>query len=114
MKPKARLVVRGFQEAGLRDLDTFSPTCSRSSWRVLLTVASYRGWAPIAVDISTAFLQGGALQCEVCVRHPQELHAPGQLLKLRIGGVRACGRSTALVPGAAQGYAVYWCDCGAV
>ena len=57
LKPKARLVVRGFQEAGLRDLDTFSPTCSKSSWRVLLTVASYRGWAPIAVNISTAFLQ---------------------------------------------------------
>ena len=75
--------MRGFQEAGLRDLDTFSPTCSKSSWRVLLTVGSYRGWAPIAVDISTAFLQGGALQREVYVRPPQELHAPGQFLKLR-------------------------------
>ena len=83
LKPKARSVVRGFQEAGLRDLNTFSPTCSKSSWRVLLTVASYRGWAPIAVDISTAFLQGGALQRQVYVRWPQELHAPGQLLKLR-------------------------------
>ena len=30
LKPKARLVVPGFQEAGLRDLDTFSPTCSKS------------------------------------------------------------------------------------
>ena len=83
LKPKARLVVRGLQEAGPRDLDTFSPTCSKSSSRVLLTVASHRGWAPIAVDISTAFLQGGALQREVYVRPPQELHAPGQLLKLR-------------------------------
>ena len=83
LKPKARFVVRGFQEAGLQDLDTFSTTCSKSSWRVLLTVASYRGCAPIAVDISTAFLQGGALHREVYVRPPQELHAPGQLLKLR-------------------------------
>ena len=83
LKPKARLAVPGFQVAGLRDLDTFSPTCSKSSWRVLLTVASYRGSAPIAVDISTAFLQGGALQREAYVRPPQELHAPGQLLKLR-------------------------------
>ena len=83
LKPKARLGVRGFQKAGLRDPDTFSPTCSKYSWRVLLTVASYRGWAPIAVDISTAFLQGGALQREVYVRSPQELHAPGQLSKLR-------------------------------
>ena len=79
LKPKARLVVRGFQDAGLRDLDTFSSTCSKLSWRVLLTVSSYRGWAPIAVDISTAFLQGGALQREVYVRPPHELHAPGQL-----------------------------------
>ena len=47
------------------------------------TVASYWGWAAIAVDISTAFLQEGALQHEVYVRPPQELHAPGQLLKLR-------------------------------
>ena len=38
LKPKARLVVRGFQEAGLQDLDTFSSACSKSSWRVLLTV----------------------------------------------------------------------------
>ena len=82
LKPKAQLVVRGLQEVGLQDLDTFSPTCSKASWCVLLTVASYRGLAPIAVDISTAFLQGGALQREVYVRPPQELHAPGQLLKL--------------------------------
>ena len=60
LKPKARLVVRGFQEAGLRDLDTFCPGCSKSFWRVLLTTASDRGWAPIAVDISTASLQGGS------------------------------------------------------
>ena len=83
LKPKAQLVVRGFQEVGLQDLHTFSPTCSKSPWRVLLTVASYRGWAPIAVDISTAFLRGGALQSEVYVRPPRELHAAGQLLKLR-------------------------------
>ena len=73
----------GFQEAGLQDLDPLYLTCSKSSWRVLLTVASYRGWAPIAVDISNAFLQGGALQREVYVRPPQQLHAPGQLLTLR-------------------------------
>ena len=83
LKPKAGLVVRGFREADVQDLDTFSPTCSKSSWRVLLTVAPYRGWGPITVDISTAFLQGGALQRDVYVRPPQELHAPGQLLKLR-------------------------------
>ena len=83
LKPKARLVVLGFQEVCLQDLDTSSPTCSKSSWHVLLTVASYRGWAPIAVDISTAFLQGGALQHEVYVQPLQELHAPGQLLKLQ-------------------------------
>ena len=34
------------------------------------------------MDISTAFLQGGALQREVYVRPPQKLHAPEQLLKL--------------------------------
>ena len=50
-KPKARLVVRGFQETGVQDVDTFSPTCSKSSWRVLLTVAVYKGWAPVAIDI---------------------------------------------------------------
>ena len=83
LKPKAQLVVRGFQEAGMQDLDTLSPTSFKSSWRVLLMVASYRGWAPIAVDISTAFLQGGALQRDVYVRPPQELHALGQLLKLQ-------------------------------
>ena len=56
-------------------------------FEVVLECAAHGGflsrWAPIAVDISTAFLQGGALQREVYVRPPQELHALGQLLKLR-------------------------------
>ena len=102
LKPNDPLVVRGFHEAGLRDLDTFSPTCSKSSCRVLLTMASYRRWAPIAVHISTAFLQGGALEREVYVRPPQELHAPGQFESCRRGctdlwmlhctGTRRCTR----------------------
>ena len=46
-KPKARLVVRRFQETGVQDVHTFSPTCSKSSWRVLLTVAVYKGSAPV-------------------------------------------------------------------
>ena len=83
IKPKARLVVRGFQERDVQDVDTFSPTCSKSSWRALLMVAADRGWAPVAIDISTAFLQGGALEREVYVRPPAELHAPGKLLRLR-------------------------------
>ena len=37
-------------------------------------VAAYRGWALVAIDISTAFLQGGALEREVYVRPPAELH----------------------------------------
>ena len=31
IKPKARLVVRGFQERDVQDVDTFSPMCSKSS-----------------------------------------------------------------------------------
>ena len=49
-KPKARLVARGFQ-GGLRDVDIFSPTCSKASWPALLLIAAYDGWAPVAVDI---------------------------------------------------------------
>ena len=82
-KPKARLVVRGFQETGVQDVDTFSPTCSKSSWRVLLTVAVYKGWAPVAIDISTAFLQRGALEREVFVRPPAEMQLSEKLLRLR-------------------------------
>ena len=40
-------------------------------------VAAYRAWAPVAIDISFAFLQGGASENEVYVRPPAELHAPG-------------------------------------
>ena len=83
IKPKARLVVRRFQDRDVQDVDTFSPTCSKSSWRAVLVVAAYRGWAPVAIDISTAFLQGGALEREVYVGPPAELHAPGKLLRLR-------------------------------
>ena len=38
--PKARLVVRGFEEGGVQDVETFSPTCSKSSWQVLVAVAA--------------------------------------------------------------------------
>ena len=76
-------MVRGFQETGVQDVDTFSHTCSKSSCRVLLTVAVYKGWAPVAIDISTAFLQGGALEREVFVRPPAEMQLSGKLLRLR-------------------------------
>ena len=83
LKAQARLVVHGFQERGVQDMETFSPTCSKFSWRVLLALAASKGWCPVALDISTAFLQRVELDRDVFVRPPAETNLSVKLLRLR-------------------------------
>ena len=57
-KAKARLVVRGYQDPELDQVNTESPTLSRDARMLLLQVVSSSGWVVQNFDITTAFLRG--------------------------------------------------------
>ena len=57
-KAKARLVVRGYQDPELHQVDTDSPTLSRDARMILLQVVSSSKWRIQNFDIKTAFLRG--------------------------------------------------------
>ena len=73
-RAKARLVVRGFNDVDALNgnLDTASPTTSRLSRSILLTVSSCLRWKAWAADVSTAFLQGLPQERQLWLRLPTE------------------------------------------
>jgi len=77
---KARLVVRGFEE-GFNDR-TDSPTCSKDSLRLCLSLVATKGWQCNTIDIKCAFLQGDAVSRDIFVRPPKEFDN-GMLWNLR-------------------------------
>ena len=80
--PKSRLVARRFQEADKDSLDTASPTVDRGVWRVMVAMTAVYGWVPYCFDISTAFLQGRQITCDVSLCPPPEIGEPGMVMKL--------------------------------
>ena len=67
---KARLVVRGFEE-DTSQLQTDSPTCSKESIRLLLSLLSAHHWSMHSLDIKSAFLQGNDVQRDIFVKPPK-------------------------------------------
>jgi transposase InsO family protein len=56
---KARLVIRGFlQRYGIDFMETYAPTASLASFRLLVAIAVFNGWSLRNLDIITAFLYG--------------------------------------------------------
>lgn len=55
IRPKARLVARGFEESQINNIPKDSPTCSTEPLRLILTVIAQRGWNVHSMDIKTAF-----------------------------------------------------------
>ena len=53
---KARLVVRGFEEADILQLN--SPTCCRDSPGLASSIMVSKGWKCDGIDVWAAFLQG--------------------------------------------------------
>ena len=82
MKPKARLVARGFEE-NVSNIVSDSPTCSKDSLRVLLTVSCQRKWKVHSINIKTAFLQGEMINRDVYLRPPSEAACANKVWKLK-------------------------------
>ena len=79
---KARLVARGFEESK-EEMRTDSPTCSKQSLRMIFTVSSTMAWELNAIDITSAFLQGNAIERNVFLQPPTEVAEPGYIWKLK-------------------------------
>ena len=81
LRPKARLVARGFEE-NTSDIASDSPTCSKDSLRALIAVSCQKKWKVNSIDIKTAFLQGDVLDRDVFIKPPIEANCKGYLWKL--------------------------------
>ena len=68
---KARLVARGFEEDSSK-LSKKSPTCSKYSLRLLLSILCSKHWHIHSIDIKSAFLQGMPLKRDVYLSPPKE------------------------------------------
>ena len=66
-KPKARLVIRGFQDPEVGLISTKSPTLSRDGRMMILQTVSSLKWQVQSFDIKTAFLRGKADERELAV-----------------------------------------------
>ena len=68
---KARLVARGFEENS-SNLTKKSPTCTKDSFRLALSIITSKHWKIHAIDIKSPFLQGMPLSREVFLKPPKE------------------------------------------
>lgn len=66
--PKARYVVKGFQEESSIPAD--SPTGSKESNRLMLAIVASKNWTLQTLDIKAAFLQGQPIQRDVYIVPP--------------------------------------------
>ena len=80
VKTKARLVVRGFQETEEHRSD--SPTLSKESLKLLMSIAANEGFEVQSLDVKNAFLQGKKIEREVFVEPPSDYKKPGIIWKL--------------------------------
>ena len=75
---KARLVVRGFEEAFILPRD--SPTVGKGAMQTVLAIASSTKWVVKTTDIKSAFLQGKELDRDVYIIPPRESYTPSNMI----------------------------------
>ena len=76
-KVKAQLVCRGFEE--LVKVQSDSPTGSRETLHMLLTVAALKEWKIKSGDVKNGYLQGEMLDKEVYMEPPLEAKKPDNM-----------------------------------
>ena len=90
---KARLVARGFEENTL-SMRKDSPTCTKESIRLALSIASCKKWEVNSIDVKAAYLQGNAINRDVYLKPPPE-YFTGKFWKLKktVYGLCDAGRA---------------------
>ena len=78
---KARLCARGFEE-NTECLRKDSPTSSKETVRILLSLAALNSWDCHTLDVKAAYLQGNEIEREVYLKPPPEFYN-GKLWKLK-------------------------------
>lgn len=69
-KHKARLVARRYgQEYGVDYMEVFEPVARMDTIRIMIAIASQRGWSSFQMDVKSAFLHG-TLEENVYVQQP--------------------------------------------
>ena len=74
---RARLTARGFQEE--TTFPTDSPTVQKHSMKLMLAISAVEKWDISTTDITSAFLQGSAMDRRVYVKPPKESKLTGKL-----------------------------------
>ena len=72
VRAKARLVLRGFGDPDLGDLEKSSPTATRQSKLLLLAYSANEGWILYGGDVRTAFLSGANFDRRIIVKLPTD------------------------------------------
>ena len=80
-KFKARWCLRGFQEPERPRSD--SPTVSKESLKLLLTIAANEGWKLTSLDVTNAFLQGEPIERDLYAEPPSEVKKSGIIWKIK-------------------------------
>ena len=75
---KVHLVARGFEE--VEEVEKDSPTVSKSTMRILMSIAVSNGWTVKGTNIKPTFLQGKEIQRDVYIKPPCETKRPARKL----------------------------------
>ena len=77
VKTKARLVVRGFQEA--EDPKSDSPTLSHDSLRIMMTIMSNKDFKIRLLDVKNTYIQGSKIGRTIFVEPPSDYKKEGKI-----------------------------------
>lgn len=81
---KARLVARGFlQKLGIEFNEVYAPVARLETIRVVVAIATYKGWKMHQLDIKSTFFNG-LLNKETYVQQPPSFKIKGQEMKVCI------------------------------